>query len=76
MVSDPLFLAPPLIQAGCIMQAVPLGFLPDPGNFEDWMEAFAKACPRKKRKGDRRKAGAKLGWLKDRSIFSLARPME
>jgi hypothetical protein len=66
------------ILALSIMRAIPLGMLPSESNFKAWMPAFAKAFPRpvisgRKRK-DRRRAGSKVGWLKDESIFSVNRP--
>jgi hypothetical protein len=47
----------------------------DEDRFDLWMPAFAKAFPRRGRQ-DKRKAGSRIGWLKDESTFSLARPLE
>ena len=60
--------------AESIMAAIPLGMLPLADNFDSWMEAFARRHPRRKLKGDPRKAGALHGWLKHRKTFSLTRP--
>lgn len=57
-----------------IMQAVPCGLLPCPENFDLWMESFASKHPRRKRKGDPRKAGSIIGWLEGRCRFTLEKP--
>jgi len=58
-----------------IMRAVPLGLLPDgtERQFDRWMELFAKTYPRK-HPIDKRKAGSLVGWITDRSLFTLDRP--
>lgn len=62
--------------AGSIITVVPLGMLPLPENFYQWMEAFAKAFPRAKHPKDRRKAGSLVGWISNGSIFSLQKPTQ
>ena len=62
--------------ATSIMRAMPLGFLPAPAVFDEWMETFTEAYPRQKHKHDPRKAGSKVGWLHNRETFTLERPTE
>ncbi len=57
-----------------IMRAVPLGFLPVPGAFKEWMVELARSCPRGKTGGDPREAGSVVGWLEGRRSFTLAHP--
>lgn len=58
-----------------IMTAVPLGFLPvdDKKVFYQWTEKFATTYPRI-HPIDKRKAGSIVGWIRDRSIFTLDKP--
>lgn len=60
--------------AESIMRAVPLGFLPDTHFFDEWMERFAETYPRNHSK-DKRKAGSRVGWITDRRVFTLDRPV-
>lgn len=57
-----------------IMQAVPMGLLPSVENFERWMQLLAKRHPRKKPRGDPRRAGSIVGWLYRRDRFTLEKP--
>lgn len=58
-----------------IMRAVPLGFLPvgDKKTFYEWTKKFAETYPRT-HPIDKRKAGSLVGWIEDRSIFTLEKP--
>jgi hypothetical protein len=58
-----------------IMSAIPLGMLPIVENFSVWMPEFAKHYPRK-HPHDPRKAGSKVGWIKERNLFTLERPLQ
>lgn len=46
-----------------LMNKIPLGILPDQNFFDQWMESFANAYPRKKHPKDPRKAGTLVGWF-------------
>lgn len=77
---DSLFGEPDTIYVGLDwseinMREIPLGLLPLPVEkcFDQWMEAFAKAFPRK-HPVDKRKAGSKVGWIARRERFSINRP--
>lgn len=61
--------------AESILRAVPLGFLPvaDRDCFYQWMAKFAETYPRK-HPIDKRKAGTLVGWITDRTRFTLQRP--
>jgi hypothetical protein len=56
--------------AASIMQEILLG----PKVFYEWMKEFADRYPRNKPSGDPRKSGSRVGWLSNKTTFTLARP--
>ena len=58
-----------------LMSKIPLGILPNETFFNQWMESFANAYPRKKHPKDKRKAGVLIGWFDHKlQKFSLQKP--